>query len=112
MTKPDSHSDVLVSADWVEQHKSDPNLRLVEVDVDTSAYEQGHVAGAIAWNWQSQLCDNVRRDVLTQEAFEKLMSDSGIGVDTIVVLYGDNNNWFACYAFWQLKLYAHRDARL
>jgi thiosulfate/3-mercaptopyruvate sulfurtransferase len=112
MTKPYSHPDVLVSAAWVEQHKSDANLRLVEVDVDTSAYEQGHIAGAIAWNWQSQLCDNVRRDVLTQEAFEKLMSASGIAADTIVVLYGDNNNWFACYAFWQLKLYGHRDARI
>ena len=76
------------------------------MDVDTSAYEQGHIAGAIAWNWQSQLCDNIRRDVLTKEAFEKLMSESGIAPDTTVVLYGDNNNWFACYAFWQLKLYA------
>jgi thiosulfate/3-mercaptopyruvate sulfurtransferase len=88
------------------------NVRLVEVDVDTSAYEQGHISGAIAWNWESQLCDNIRRDVLTQEAFEKLMSQSGIEPDTTVVLYGDNNNWFACYAFWQLKLYGHRDARI
>jgi thiosulfate/3-mercaptopyruvate sulfurtransferase len=112
MTKPYSHPDVLVSADWVEQHKNDANLRLVEVDIDTSAYEQGHIAGAIAWNWQSQLCVNIRRDVLTQEAFEKLMSESGIDADTTVVLYGDNNNWFACYAFWQLKLYGHRDARI
>jgi thiosulfate/3-mercaptopyruvate sulfurtransferase len=98
--------------DWVEQHKSDANLRLVEVDVDTSAYDQGHIAGAIAWNWQSQLCDNVRRDILTKEAFGKLMAESGIGVDTTVILYGDNNNWFACYAFWQMKLYGHRDARI
>ncbi|MGD1018874.1 MAG: sulfurtransferase [Verrucomicrobiia bacterium] len=112
MTKPYSHPDVLVSTDWVEQHKDDASLRLVEVDVDTSAYEQGHIAGAIAWNWQSQLCDNIRRDVLTEEAFEKLMSESGIAMDTTVVLYGDNNNWFACYAFWQLKLYGHRDARI
>ncbi len=112
MTKPYSHPDVLVSPNWVEQHKADANLRLVEVDVDTSAYEQGHIAGAIAWNWQSQLCDNIRRDVLTGEAFEKLMSESGIAPDTTVVLYGDNNNWFACYAFWQLKLYGHRDARI
>ena len=112
MANPHSQSDVLVSADWVEQHKRDANLRLVEVDVDTSAYEQGHIAGAIAWNWQSQLCDNVRRDVLTKGAFEKLLGESGIGVDTTVVLYGDNNNWFACYAFWQMKLYGHRDARI
>jgi thiosulfate/3-mercaptopyruvate sulfurtransferase len=112
MTKPYSHPDVLVSTDWVEQHKNDTNVRLVEVDVDTWAYEQSHIAGAIAWNWQSQLCDNIRRDVLTEEAFEKLMGESGIDADTTVVLYGDNNNWFACYAFWQLKLYGHRDARI
>jgi thiosulfate/3-mercaptopyruvate sulfurtransferase len=112
MAKAYSHPDVLVSADWVEQHKNDANLRLVEVDVDTSAYEQGHITGAIAWNWQSQLCDNVRRDVLTREAFAKLMSESGIDIDTTVILYGDNNNWFASYAFWQMKLYGHRDARI
>ncbi|HUJ72237.1 MAG TPA: rhodanese-like domain-containing protein, partial [Verrucomicrobiae bacterium] len=105
MAKAYPQPDVLVSPDWVEQHEADATVRLVEVDVDTSAYEQGHIAGAIAWNWQSQLCDNVRRDILSQEAFEKLMSESGIGADTAVVLYGDNNNWFACYAFWQLKLY-------
>ena len=92
MTKPYSHPDVLVSADWVEQHKNDANLRLVEVDIDTSAYEQGHIAGAIVWNWQSQLCDNIRRDVLTEEAFEKLMGESGIGAGTTVILYGYNNN--------------------
>jgi thiosulfate/3-mercaptopyruvate sulfurtransferase len=103
---------VLVSTDWVEQHKSDESVRLVEVDVDTTAYEQGHIAGAIAWNWRIQLCDGVRRDILTREAFEKLMSVSGIAHDTTVVLYGDNNNWFACYAFWQMKLYGHKDTRV
>jgi thiosulfate/3-mercaptopyruvate sulfurtransferase len=112
MAKAYSEPGVLVSADWVEQHKNDANLRLVEVDVDTSAYEQGHIAGAIAWNWQSQLCDNIRRDVLTEKAFEKLMSESGISAETTVILYGDNNNWFACYAFWQMKLYGHRDTRI
>jgi thiosulfate/3-mercaptopyruvate sulfurtransferase len=112
MAKAYSQPDVLVSTDWVEQHKSDANLRVVEVDVDTSAYEQGHIAGAIAWNWQSQLCDNVRRDVLTMGAFERLLGESGIGADTTVILYGDNNNWFACYAFWQMKLYGHRDTRI
>jgi thiosulfate/3-mercaptopyruvate sulfurtransferase len=105
-------SEVLVTTDWVEQHKADPNVRLVEVDVDTSAYEQGHIAGAVGWNWQSQLCDGVRRDILSKADFEKLMSASGIANDTTVVLYGDNNNWFACYAFWQMKLYGHRDARI
>ena len=105
-------SDVLVTADWVEQHKTDKNVRLVEVDVDTSAYDQGHIAGAVGWNWQSQLCDGVRRDILSKADFEKLMSASGITNETTVVLYGDNNNWFACYAFWQMKLYGHKDARI
>jgi thiosulfate/3-mercaptopyruvate sulfurtransferase len=104
--------EVLVTTDWVEQHKSDKNVRLVEVDVDTSAYEQGHIAGAVGWNWQSQLCDGVRRDILSKADFEKLMSASGITNDTTVVLYGDNNNWFACYALWQMKLYGHTDARI
>ena len=104
--------EVLVTADWVEQHKSDKNVRLVEVDVDTTAYDQGHIAGAVGWNWQSQLCDGVRRNVLSKADFEKLMSTSGITNDTTVILYGDNNNWFACYALWQMKLYGHADARI
>jgi thiosulfate/3-mercaptopyruvate sulfurtransferase len=107
-----AQSNILVSTDWVEQHKADKNVRLVEVDVDTTAYEQGHITGAVGWNWQSQLCDGVRRDILTKADFEKLMSASGITKDTTVVLYGDNNNWFACYAFWQMKLYGHTDARI
>lgn len=112
MAKTYAHPEVLVSTDWVDQHKTDRNVRLVEVDVDTSTYKQGHIPGAAGWNWQSQLCDNVRRDVLTKEEFAKLMTASGIGNDTTVVLYGDNNNWFACYAFWQMKLYGHKDARV
>jgi thiosulfate/3-mercaptopyruvate sulfurtransferase len=104
--------DVLVSTDWVDEHKQDGNVRFVEVDVDTTAYEQGHIPGAIGWNWQSQLCDGVRRDILSRADFEKLMSGSGIANDTTVVLYGDNNNWFACYALWQMKLYGHADARI
>jgi thiosulfate/3-mercaptopyruvate sulfurtransferase len=112
MAKTYPHPEVLVSIDWVDQHKQDGNVRLVEVDVDTSAYEQGHIAGAVGWNWQSQLSDNIRRDVLTKDEFAKLMSASGIENDTTVVLYGDNNNWFACYAFWQMKLYGHKNARI
>ena len=107
-----THPEVLVSTDWVAQHLQDPKVRLVEVDVDTSQYEQGHIASAIAWNWESQLCDNVRRDLLTKADLEKLLSQSGIANDTTVILYGDNNNWFAAYALWQLKYYGHADARL
>ena len=104
--------DTLVSTDWVAEHASDPNVRIVEVDVNMAAYAEGHVPGAIAWAWNKQLCDTVRRDILPQEAFETLMADSGIGNDTTVVLYGDNNNWFAAWAFWQLKIYGHKDVRI
>jgi thiosulfate/3-mercaptopyruvate sulfurtransferase len=107
-----AHPESLVSTDWVAQHKNDANVRVVEVDVETSAYEEGHVPGAIAWSWKTQLCDTVRRDILSPEAFERLMSESGIANDTTVVLYGDNNNWFAAWALWQMKVYGHWDARL
>jgi thiosulfate/3-mercaptopyruvate sulfurtransferase len=106
------HPEVLVSTDWVAQHLNDPNLRLVEVDVDTKAYDQGHIAGAVGWNWQTQLQDNVRRDLISKAVLENLLGQSGISNDTTVLLYGDNNNWFAAYAFWQLKYYGHKDARL
>ena len=106
------HPEVLVSTDWVAQHASDPKVRIIEVDVDTSAYEKGHIAGAAGWNWQTQLQDNVRRDLLGQRTLEDLLSKSGISNDTTVVLYGDNNNWFAAYALWQLKYFGHQDARL
>ena len=97
-----AHPEVLVSTEWVASHANDPNIRLVEVDVDTSAYEQGHIAGAVGWNWQTQLQDGVRRDLISKAALEDLLSRSGISNDTTVILYGDNNNWFAAYAFWQL----------
>ena len=106
------HPEVLVSTEWAAQHASDPKVRLVEVDVDTSAYDQGHIAGAVGWNWQTQLQDGVRRDLIDKAQLEKLLSESGISNDTVIVLYGDNNNWFAAYAFWQLKLNGHRDVRL
>jgi len=106
------HPEVLVSTDWAAQHLNDPKIRLVEVDVDTSAYDQGHIAGAVGWNWQSQLQDNIRRDLIDKAALEALLGKSGISNDTTVLLYGDNNNWFAAYAFWQLKYYGHKDVRL
>jgi thiosulfate/3-mercaptopyruvate sulfurtransferase len=107
-----THPESLVSTDWVAQHLNDPNLRLVEVDVDTSAYEQGHIAGAVGWNWQSQLQQNVRRDIISREELEQLLGNAGIDNNTTIVLYGDNNNWFAAWAFWQLKYYGHRDVKL
>jgi thiosulfate/3-mercaptopyruvate sulfurtransferase len=106
------HPEVLVSTQWVAEHGRDANVRLVEVDVDTSAYDQGHIAGAVGWNWQTQLQDGVRRDILDKAQFESLMNSSGITPETTVILYGDNNNWFAAYAFWQMKYYGHKDVRL
>ena len=107
-----AHPEVLVSTQWVSEHSNDPKVRLVEVDVDTSAYDQGHIASAVGWNWQTQLQDNIRRDLIDKTALEQLLGQSGISNDTTIILYGDNNNWFACYAFWQMKLYGHGDARI
>jgi thiosulfate/3-mercaptopyruvate sulfurtransferase len=107
-----AHPEVLVSTEWVASHSKDPNVRLVEVDVDTSAYDQGHIAGAVGWNWQTQLQDGVRRDLIDKAALEDLLSRSGISNDTTVILYGDNNNWFAAYAFWQLEYYGHKNLKL
>ncbi len=107
-----AHPETLVSTDWAEQHASDPNVRVVEVDVDTKAYDEGHVPGALGWAWNSQLCDTVRRDILSKPQFEELMASSGISNDTTVVIYGDNNNWFAAWALWQLKIFGHKDVRL
>ena len=106
------HPEVLVSTQWAAEHANDPKVRLVEVDVDTTAYDQGHIAGAVGWNWQTQLQDNVRRDLIDKAALEKLLGASGISNDTTILLYGDNNNWFAAYALWQLKYYGHKDVRL
>jgi thiosulfate/3-mercaptopyruvate sulfurtransferase len=97
--------DVLVSAEWAAAHLDDPSVRFVEVDVDTAAYDQSHIPGAVAWSWTSQLADGVRRDIADREDFSELLSQSGVGPDTTIVLYGDNNNWFAAWAYWQLKLY-------
>ena len=107
-----AHPEVLVSTDWVSQHAGDADVRIVEVDVNTGSYEEGHVPGALGWAWDTELCDTVQRDIVPREEFEQLMSRSGIGNDTTVVLYGDNNNWFAAWAFWQLKIYGHADVRL
>ncbi len=107
-----AHPEVLVSTDWVASHAKDSNVRVVEVDVDTKAYDEGHVPGALAWAWNTQLCDTTVRDILPQAAFDDLMTQSGIGNNTTVVLYGDNNNWFAAWALWQMKIYGHKDVRI
>jgi thiosulfate/3-mercaptopyruvate sulfurtransferase len=107
-----AHPEVLVSTEWVAGHGNDPNVKVVEVDVDTKAYDEGHVPGALAWAWNTQLCDTLRRDILSREQFETLMSSSGITPQTTLVIYGDNNNWFAAWALWQAKIYGHRDVRL
>ena len=106
------HPEVLASTEWVATHADDPNVRLVEVDVDTSSYEKGHIKNATGWNWTTQLNDNIQRDIPNQRQFEELFSASGIANENIVVLYGDNNNWFAAFAFWQFKIYGHKDVRL
>ncbi|MEK8024193.1 MAG: sulfurtransferase [Candidatus Hydrogenedentota bacterium] len=107
-----AHPEILVSTEWVEAHAGDPKIRVVEVDVDTKAYEEAHVENAVGWNWQSQLCDTVRRDVIPKADLEKLLGETGITPETTIVLYGDNNNWFACWAFWQLRMYGHSNLRL
>lgn len=107
-----SRQEVLVDADWVAQHGADSNVVLVEVDEDTTAYDGGHIAGAVKIDWKLDLQDPIRRDFVNKEQFEALLSARGIGNDDIVVLYGGNNNWFASYAYWYFKLYGHNDARL
>jgi thiosulfate/3-mercaptopyruvate sulfurtransferase len=105
-------SDVLVSTDWVREHLEDGSVKLLEVDVDTQAYDAGHIPGAHGVNWETQLQDPIRRDVLDREGFETLLRGLGIRNEDTVVLYGDHDNWFAAYGFWLFKLYGHRDVRL
>jgi thiosulfate/3-mercaptopyruvate sulfurtransferase len=107
-----AHPEVLVDTDWVKDRLDERGIRIVEVDVDTKAYDVGHIPGAVAFNWQSQLQDPVRRDIISQADFEKLMGQSGISPGDTVILYGDNNNWFAAYGFWLMKYYGHEDVRL
>jgi len=109
---PYVHPEVLVTTEWSASNTSNPKVRIVEVDVDTKAYDEGHLPNSIGWAWNTQLCDTVQRDIIPKAHFEALMSSSGIGNDTTVVLYGDNNNWFAAWAFWQLKIYGHNDVRI
>ncbi|MCV7254136.1 sulfurtransferase [Mycolicibacterium fluoranthenivorans] len=107
-----ARSDVLVSTDWAESNLDAPNTVFVEVDEDTSAYEGGHIAGAVRLDWKTELQDQVKRDFVDQQQFSKLLSDKGISNDDTVILYGGNNNWFAAYAYWYFKLYGHNDVKL
>jgi thiosulfate/3-mercaptopyruvate sulfurtransferase len=117
MSDSEYANDVLVSADWVENNleafqSDDPSHRLVEVDVDTEAYDEAHAPGAIGFNWETQLQDQTTRDILSKEDFADLLGSHGISDDSTVVLYGDNSNWFAAYTYWQFKYYGHDDVRL
>src|SRR4051795_10961829 len=107
-----SRNDVLVTADWAQEHLGDPGLVFVEVDEDTSAYDKGHIEGAVKLDWKQDLQDPLRRDFVDKAAFEALLSAKGISNDDTVVLYGGNNNWFAAYAYWYFKLYGHRAVKL
>ncbi len=107
-----AHPEVLVTTDWVDGHVGDEEVIVVEVNVDTELYEQGHIPGAVGWSWKTQLCDTLRRDILSKSEIEKLLSQSGADERSTIVLYGDSNNWFAAWAFWQLKVYGHNDVRL
>jgi len=107
-----SRSDVLVDADWVEAHRGDPGVVLVEVDEDTTAYDKGHIANAVKLDWKKDLQDPVRRDFVDKHGFEELLSDRGISNDDLVILYGGNNNWFAAYAYWYFRLYGHASVKL
>ena len=104
--------EVLVSTNWLKENLGKPNLKIVEIDVDTKAYDAGHVRGAIGFNWQTQLQDQVSRDIISKTDFEKLLSQAGISPSDTVILYGDNNNWFAAWALWQFNYYGHKNVKL
>ena len=102
----------LVSTNWVSEHLHDPNVRLFEVDVDTTAYDRGHLEGACGINWTTQLGDRIRRDIPSKAAWSQLLSECGVTADTRLVFYGDNNNWFAAFAYWVAQIYGHKNSAL
>jgi thiosulfate/3-mercaptopyruvate sulfurtransferase len=107
-----AHPEVLVETDWVKANLGKPGVKIVEIDVDTKAYDTGHIPGAVGFNWRTQLQDQVGRDIIGKEAFEKLVGGAGIAPEDTVILYGDNHNWFAANGFWLFKLYGQKDVRL
>ena len=107
-----AHPEVLVETDWVKANLGKPGIKIVEVDVDTAAYDAGHIPGAVGFNWRTELQDQLSRDIISKEAFEKLIGGAGISPQDTVILYGDHNNWFAANGFWLFKVYGHKDVRL
>jgi thiosulfate/3-mercaptopyruvate sulfurtransferase len=112
MSSEYANQNALVSTEWVAEHLHDPAVRLIEVDVDTSAYDTGHIPGAVGFNWTTQLSDRIRRDIPDKAAWERLLGGAGVGPDTRIVFYGDNNNWFAAFAYWVTRMYGHRNVAL
>ena len=112
MTAQYAHPDSLVDTQWVSDHLGEAGIALAEVDVDTSAYDSGHIEGSLGWNWQTDLQNTLTRDLLTSDEVAGLLGSSGISNDTTIVLYGDNNNWFAAWAFWFLRMYGHQNVKL
>src|SRR3954463_11680647 len=112
MGEKSAHPEVLVSTDWVEQHRDDPKVRIVESDEDVLLYDMGHVPGAVKIDWQGDLQDQLIRDYIDAEKFAAICSRAGIAPETTVVFYGDKSNWWACYAFWAFQLFGHRDCRV
>src|SRR4051795_12853134 len=107
-----SRNDVLVTADWAQQNLGAPGIVFVEVDEDTSAYDKGHIEGAVKLDWKTDLQDPLRRDFVSKSQFEQLLSERGVSNDDTVILYGGSNNWFAAYAYWYFKLYGHENVKL
>ena len=107
-----ANNEALVTAEWVADNIDNPSIGLIEVDVDTSSYDAGHIIYAVGWIWETQLQQDLSRDLVSTEEMKALLEQSGISNDTKIILYGDNNNWFAAWAFWQLKYYGHSDVQL
>jgi thiosulfate/3-mercaptopyruvate sulfurtransferase len=107
-----ANPDALVETDWLAEHTGDQNIRIIEVDEDTQAYEKGHIEGAVAWNWFQDLHDPLKRDYVDQAGLTRLLQNAGVGEGTTVILYGGNNNWFAAYAYWLLKYLGFDDVKL
>ncbi|MDQ2730869.1 MAG: sulfurtransferase [Armatimonadota bacterium] len=112
MSQAYAHPEKLVDSQWVQDHLQDPTVRLIEIDVDTAAYEEGHIPGAIGFNWTTQLEDQLTRDLPSREQWDQLLSDAGIGNDHKIIVYGDNNNWFAAFGLWIFEIYGHQNVQL